>query len=130
MCNYDDLTVCAVDSGDTAWMLFATTFVMLQTPAAGIAQAGLVRRKNALSVIQQSLVGVAIGSLLWFLIGFSLVFAPSWHGLIGNLHFALFFGLDTGACLPCLAPTIPGTLFASFQMVSSCPLFRRDSRVR
>ena len=42
-----------VNSGDTAWMICATTFVMLQTPACGMCQSGLVRRKNSLSVIGQ-----------------------------------------------------------------------------
>ena len=93
-CDYNDASLCKIDSGDTAWMLFATTFVMLQTPAAGIAQAGLVRKKNALSVIQQALVGVAIGSLMWMVLGFSLVFAPSWHGLIGGTDFLFFAGED------------------------------------
>ena len=64
-------TVCALDTGDTAWMLFATTFVMLQTPATGIAQAGLVRRKNALSVMAQAFIGVLVGSCLWFAVGFA-----------------------------------------------------------
>jgi hypothetical protein len=56
--------VCDIDTGDTAWMLFATTFVMLQTPATGLAQAGLVRRKNALSLIAQAFIGVLVGSFL------------------------------------------------------------------
>ena len=47
-------------------MLCATTFVMLQTPAAGFVQGGLVRRKNTMSVIGQSFIGVVIGSILWY----------------------------------------------------------------
>ena len=47
-------------------MLCATTFVMLQTPAAGFAQGGLVRRKNAISVIGQAFIGVVIGCILWY----------------------------------------------------------------
>ena len=68
------------NSGDVAWMLCATTFVMLQTPAAGLAQGGLVRRKNAISVIGQSFMGMIIGCLLWYTLGYSLVFGPS-HGM-------------------------------------------------
>ena len=39
------------NDGDTAFLLFATTLVMLQTPAMGLAQAGMIRRKNALSML-------------------------------------------------------------------------------
>ena len=97
-------------------MLFATTFVMLQTPATGLAQAGLVRRKNALSVIAQAFIGVLVGSFLWFVVGFSLTFSGASHGgLIGSLDHAFFTGVGMD-CLP-LAPSIPGALFASFQMM-------------
>ena len=78
--------LCDVDTGDTAWMLFATTFVMLQTPATGLAQAGLVRRKNALSLIAQAFIGVLVGSFLWFALGFSLTFGQSHNGIIGGLY--------------------------------------------
>ena len=108
---------CSIDSGDTAWMLFATTFVMLQTPATGLAQAGLVRRKNALSLIAQAFLGVLLGSCLWFAVGFSLVFSSSTGGMIGSPLQHAFFR-DVGMeCLPQLAPTIPGALYASFQMM-------------
>jgi Amt family ammonium transporter len=40
-------------AGDTAMMMFGTTLVMLQTPAMGIAQAGMIRRKNSLSMMMQ-----------------------------------------------------------------------------
>ena len=65
-------------------MIFATTFVMIQTPAMGIAQAGMIRRKNSLSMLMQTLTGLVVGSLLWFSVGFSLTFGPSNGGFIGN----------------------------------------------
>ena len=72
-------------------MLFATTFVMLQTPAAGVCQAGLVRRKNCLSLIAQSIIGLALGALLWFMVGMSLTFGESQGGFIGSpLTYAFF----------------------------------------
>ena len=67
----------------------ASTFVMLQTPALGLAQAGMIRRKNALSMLMQTLTGLAIGSLLWFSVGFTLTFGPSQNGLIGDLKCTL-----------------------------------------
>lgn len=104
------------DTGDTAWMLFATTFVMLQTPATGLCQAGLVRRKNAVSVLAQTMLGVAMGAILWFIIGFSLTFGDSQGGFIGNLNYLLLINVDTLNCHP-NAPTIPAIIFISYQMM-------------
>ena len=73
-----------LNDGDTAFMIMASTFVMLQTPALGLAQAGMIRRKNALSMMMQTLTGMAIGSVLWFAVGFALTFGESYHGFIGN----------------------------------------------
>jgi Amt family ammonium transporter len=98
-------------------MICATTFVMLQTPACGLLQAGLVRRKNSLSVIGQSLCGLAIGSILWYMIGFSLTFGPSQGGFIGDPSTYVFWrGVELDECFD-IAPTIPKTLYASFQMM-------------
>ena len=66
-------------------MMFATTFVMLQTPAAGFAQGGLVRRKNALSVIGQSFMGVVIGCLLWYVLNTLNTFFAHFCG-VGTQH--------------------------------------------
>jgi ammonium transporter, Amt family len=66
-----------INSGDTAFMLFSTTLVMMQTPAMGLAQAGLIRIKNVISMLIQILSGAGILSILWFMVGFSLTFGPS-----------------------------------------------------
>lgn len=66
-----------IDTGDTTWMLISTGLVMLMTPALGFFEAGLIRSKNSLSVLMQTFSGLAILSTLWFVIGFTLVFAPS-----------------------------------------------------
>merc|ERR1719498_2344171 len=97
-----DVPVCALDTGDTAWMLFATTFVMLQTPATGFAQGGLVRRKNALSVIGQSFAGVIIGCLQWYIWGYSLTFGPDvGNGFIGDPSaYAWFENVEAYDCGP------------------------------
>lgn len=98
-------------------MIMATTFVMLQTPAMGIAQAGMIRRKNSLSMLMQTLTGLIIGSLLWFMCGYTLTFGPSMGGLLGNGKFAFFNNVPGTDCIPELATTIPGILHASFQMM-------------
>jgi len=99
-------------------MMIATTFVMLQIPATGFAQAGLIRRKNALSMIMHSITGMVIGSLLWFILGFSLTFGTSINGWIGDFNYAFFLNVPTDCPLPnSPADTIPGILFATFQLM-------------
>jgi len=103
------------DPGDTAWMLFATTFVMLQTPATGFTQGGLVRRKNAMSIIGQSFAGVVIGCIMWYLVGYSFTFGPSdTDGLVGNFEYGGMDGVSAYSCLD--GQTIPHLLYAAFQM--------------
>jgi ammonium transporter, Amt family len=106
----------AIDTGDTTWMLISTGLVMLMTPALGFFEAGLIRSKNALSVIVQTFAGIAILSTLWFILGFSMVFAPSQGGIIGGYHWLFFKDVPMNESLD-YAPTIPGVSFASFQMM-------------
>lgn len=105
-----------IDTGDTTWMLISTGLVMLMTPALGFFEAGLIRSKNSLSIIMQTFSGLAIGSTLWFVVGFSLVFAPSQGGIIGGLDWAFFNNVPFNDSLD-YAPTIPGVSFASYQMM-------------
>ncbi|MGC2482313.1 MAG: ammonium transporter [Nitrososphaeraceae archaeon] len=106
----------AIDTGDTAWMLISTGLVMLMTPALGFFEAGLIRSKNALSVLVQTFSGIAILSVLWFIVGFTLVFAPSQGGIIGGLNWIFFVDVPINDSLE-YATTIPGVTFASFQMM-------------
>jgi len=115
-----DVTVGGISAGDTAVMMFGTTLVMFQTPAMGIAQAGMIRRKNSLSMMMQCMSGMAVGSLLWYIVGYSMTFGPSkLGGLIGNPATFFFFRQMPTSSTKCLsiAPHIPGTIFASFQMM-------------
>ena len=106
----------AIDTGDTAWMLISTGLVMLMTPALGFFEAGLIRSKNALSVLVQIFSGIAILSALWFIVGFTLVFAPSQGGIIGGLNWIFFVDVPINDSLE-YATTIPGVTFASFKMM-------------
>ena len=65
-----------VDSGNTAWLLISTALVMVMLPGLALFYGGLVRRKNVLSTIMHSFFGLAIVSIVWVMIGFSLAFAP------------------------------------------------------
>jgi Amt family ammonium transporter len=107
-----------VDSGDTAWLLVSTALVMIMLPGLALFYGGLVRRKNVLSTIMHSFFGLAIVSVVWVLVGFSLAFAPDVNGmgLIGGLDFVGFInvGLEPSTVY---ATTIPFVLFAAFQLM-------------
>lgn len=105
-----------IDTGDTTWMLISTGLVMLMTPALGFFEAGLIRSKNALSILMQTFSGLAILSTLWFVLGFSLVFAPSHNGWIGGLDWLFFNNVPFKDSVN-YAPTIPGVTFGSYQMM-------------
>ncbi|HUQ77305.1 MAG TPA: ammonium transporter [Patescibacteria group bacterium] len=110
-----------MDSGDTAWMLMSTALVMIMLPGLALFYGGLVRRKNVLSTIMHSFFGLAIVSVVWVLVGFSLAFGPDANlfgipGLVGNLDFAGFMGVGLEPS-SVYAVTIPFVLFAAFQMM-------------
>jgi len=106
-----------LDSGDTAWMLIASSLVLLMIPALGMFEAGLLRRKNTVSIFMQIFFGLAILSVMWFTFGFSLTFGPdTGSGLSGNLDWAFLNNVPQDKGLH-YAPTIPGLLFAKFQMM-------------
>jgi Amt family ammonium transporter len=97
-------------------MLISTGLVMLMTPALGFFEAGLIRAKNSLSIIMQTFSGLATLSIMWFVVGFTLVFAPSQNGLIGGFDWLFFNNVPFNDSLD-YAPTIPGVTFASYQMM-------------
>jgi Amt family ammonium transporter len=110
-----------MDTGSTAWMLTSTALVMIMLPGLALFYGGLVRRKNVLSTIMHSFFGLAIVSVVWVLVGFSLAFGPDANvggvaGLIGNLDYVGFFnvGLEPSATY---ATHIPFVLFAAFQLM-------------
>src|SRR5215470_16377017 len=105
----------AINSGDTAWLLISSGLVLLMTPGLAFFYGGMVRERNLLSTMFQSFISMALISVLWVLVGFSLAFGPS-LGVIGNpfTHFGLRgVGLEPNAAF---AATIPFALFALFQM--------------
>lgn len=104
------------DSGDTAWMLMATALVLLMTPGLAYFYGGMVRKKNVLSTMLQSLVCMGLITILWVTFGFSLTFGDDIGGIIGNpATFFMMKGMIGDATWP-LAPTIPLVLFAMFQL--------------
>jgi ammonium transporter, Amt family len=105
-----------IDKADTAWMIVATAFVLFMTPGLSFFYGGMVSYKNVISTMLQSFIALGVISLLWYLIGFSLAFGDSFHGIIGNpLTFFAFHNV-TLAPHPALSPTIPFLIFALFQL--------------
>ncbi|MBF0593045.1 MAG: ammonium transporter [Nitrospirae bacterium] len=103
-----------VDKGDTAWMLVSAAMVMLMTPALAMFYGGMVRKKNVLATFMHSFVAIAIVSVQWLFIGYSLSFGPDVHGLIGGLN---WIGLNGVGVEPNAdyAPTIPHLAFMIYQ---------------
>ncbi|HET7336419.1 MAG TPA: ammonia channel protein, partial [Candidatus Nitrosotalea sp.] len=66
--------------------MIASSLVLLMIPALGMFEAGLLRQKNAVSVFMQIFFGLALLSVMWFTVGFSLTFGPdTGEGLTGNM---------------------------------------------
>ncbi|MCL4369779.1 MAG: ammonium transporter [Chloroflexi bacterium] len=103
-----------MNSADTAWVLVSAGLVMLMTPAVGFFYGGLVRRKNVLSVIMQSMFILALISVQWVLWGYSLAFGPDRHGIIGGLEWVGLGGVGLNPNAD-YAPTIPHQAFMIFQ---------------
>ncbi len=106
-----------INSGDTAWVLVSTAFVMLMTfPGLALFYGGLVRRKNVLATIMQSFFVLCMISIQWILIGYSLSFGPDIGHFIGSFSWMGLKGVGM-APNPDYAATIPHLLFMTYQMM-------------
>jgi ammonium transporter, Amt family len=108
------VTASKIDTGDTAWMLISTALVMLMTPGLALFYGGMVRGKNVLGTIMQSFIAIAVISVQWILIGYTLSFGPDVNGIIGNLSWLGLNGVGVEPN-PDYAPTIPHVLFMMYQ---------------
>ncbi len=105
------LPVAAVSPGDTAWMLAATALVLLMTPALGLFYAGLVRSKNTLNTFMMCIGAIAVATVTWALVGYSIAFDG--HGsLIGGLGHVALHGVGFA---PREGTAIPQLVFMAFQ---------------
>ena len=101
-----------IDTGDTAWVLISAALVFLMTPGVGFFYGGMVRSKNVLTTIMQSFFIVAMVSVEWVLIGYTMTFGADINGFIGSLDKIGLAGvgmnvLENG--------TIPELAFVAFQ---------------
>ena len=103
------------NNGDMAWILTSTALVWIMIPGVGFFYSGLLRRKNALSMIWASMMVLAVVSFQWFFWGFSLAFSYTASPYIGDLkHFAL---IDIWAQPSIGSPRIPALLFSVYQLM-------------
>jgi len=105
-----------IDSGDTAWMLVSAALVLMMTgPGLALFYSGLVRRKNVLATMMQSFVLMALVSVIWAIVGYSLAFDRGTF-FIGGLKFA-FMNHVSADPNPAYAPTIPHTTWMVYQLM-------------
>ena len=105
-----------MDSGNTAFVLASAALVMFMVPGLALFYGGMVRTKNVLGTLVQSMFALGIVSVLWVLIGYTLAFGPDKGGFIGGLDFLGFAGVGQEVNDE-LAGTIPHVSFAVFQMM-------------
>ncbi|MBN1826898.1 MAG: ammonium transporter [Candidatus Eisenbacteria bacterium] len=103
------------NTGNTGFMLVATSLVMLMTPGLAFFYGGLVGRRNVLSIMIQSFVSLGVTTILWYAVGFSLCFSGGEGGIIGNLDMAFLRGIDPTT--PFGAGQIPMFVFIAYQMM-------------
>jgi Amt family ammonium transporter len=109
--------VAEIDTGDTAWMLAATALVLMMTPALGIFYAGLVRSKNPLNTFMMCVAAIAVATVTWAAVGYSLAFDGT-GDLVGGLNYAFLqdVTLEPRTIIGTEDPqTIPHLLFFAFQ---------------
>lgn len=102
-----------LNQANTAWILTASALVLFMTvPGLALFYAGLVRAKNALSVMMHCVVIACIASVFWLAVGYSLAFNGGDGGLIGSLSKSFLFGVSKDS----LVGTLPEIVFFMFQM--------------
>src|SRR5262245_22435947 len=105
-----------ISAGDNAWMLTSAALVLMMTgPGLALFYGGLVRRKNVLATMMPSFILMALVTVIWALVGYSLVFGEG-TSFIGGLHY-LFLNNVGPAPNADYAATIPQTTFMVYQLM-------------
>lgn len=103
-----------INTGDTAFMLVSAALVMFMIPGLALFYGGMVRNKNVLGTLMQSFFTLAIVTVVWVTVGYTLAFGPDIAGLIGGLKWLGLAGVGTGPS-PDYATTIPALVFIAYQ---------------
>jgi Amt family ammonium transporter len=106
----------AIDSGDTGWVLVCTALVLLMTPGLAFFYAGMVRAKSVLSMLMQNYVCIAVVTVVWVVLGYTIAFGSDvGGGLLGGFRFTGLAHMTEP--VPGLTLHIPPLLFMAFQLM-------------
>jgi ammonium transporter, Amt family len=107
-----------VDSGATAWVIVSAALVLFMTPGVAFFYGGMVRTKHVMSMLMQNFITIALVSLAWVVVGYTLAFGKG-SGFIGDLHFAGL--LHMNQVVPGFSGTtamvIPPLVYVTYQMM-------------
>ncbi len=106
----------AIDTGDTAFIIVCAALVMIMTPGLALFYGGMVRKKNVLGTIMQSFAAMALVSVQWVLIGYTLGFGTDISHLIGSLQWLGMSGVGIDPN-PDYSANIPQSVFAMYQLM-------------
>jgi Amt family ammonium transporter len=104
-----------MDSGVTAFMILATSLVMLMTPGLAFFYGGLASRRNILGIMIQTFVSLGVTTIMWIAVGYSLCFSGGEGGIIGNLNYAFLNGISFDT--PFSNGKFPLYIFVAYQMM-------------
>lgn len=104
-----------MDSGVTAFMIVATSLVMLMTPGLAFFYGGLASRRNILGIMIQTFVSLGVTTIMWIAVGYSLCFSGGEGGIIGNLDYVFLNGISFDT--PFSNGKFPLYIFIAYQMM-------------
>ncbi len=109
----------ALNTGDTAWMLTASAFVLLMIPGLAFFYGGMVRGKSVLNMLMMVMGALFIVGVLWAIVGYSMAFGDSYgsHGLLGD--FTQYAGLQS-LMVDDPEASLPAMIFVAFQAMFAC----------
>jgi Amt family ammonium transporter len=110
----EGMTLMEINAGDTAWVLASAALVFLMTPGLAFFYGGMVRVKSVLNMMMMSAITIAVVTILWVVVGFSLTFTGDTGHVIGDFSAA---GLKGLIAPDAVSGTIPTLAFVAFQLM-------------